>query len=629
MRIVGTGGLVLTVALGGLLGCSASTSNATSGSGTVAGASTGGTTTGDTSGTTTGGGTTGTMCAAQGYHCFNPGVQSNCCSSLTCNDSNLCEPPASTTGGATTGSGTTGGGTTGSTGNATSGGSNDGGPCPAPSDIGGPCVTSVDCYAELVCTSDQGGGTCQTPAFPPISACLSVGTHCGGATDGICCGVCVNSACRDIGTTPCGSYTGAPCAATSDCCRDWACFGGGCQPLCGLENAPCDPANGNADCCVGEGLTCQGYGGDGGAPYECNNYYIVPAGEGCVTYCAAGGPPECELGAPCNPTASGLDNCVAAGLYCDSLNDVCVQPEYGDLCTEGGPPCGAGINYTNSNVTIQCIPNVYSGPACLQTCGSTKDCLFGGDSCCTTCTPSVCEFTPILSPCTTFFGSCDLQETGDGLCEPINLQGTLEGYCYQATTDGGKTGSACEVFANRQNPGFCDTTDTCSGGMCVPVCNVGTAGNGPACPDSNMVCVPEFGQTTDSDDFGYCVTPCDFVDGGGCTPPDGGVPEVCIPGLLLVGLPDVSTGYCIAQVADPVPVGSPCTPVDGSIAIPSPCVAGAICWNNPVPGGGFFCDRLCLVGTKCPDGTDCQMVNIAAGVYSSITGVCYPPGDAG
>jgi hypothetical protein len=139
-----------------------------------------------------------------------------------------------------------------------------------------------------------------------------------------------------------------------------------------------------------------------------------------------------------------------------------------------------------------------------------------------------------------------------------------------------------------------------------------------------MMCASAFGQTGDTDDMGYCVTPCDFIDGGGCKAPDGGLPQVCFPNLFVVGPPDNGSGVCAGQVQNPLPVGSPCNPVDGNYGVPSPCVAGAICWNNPVPGGGNFCDQLCLLSnSNCAAGTTCHNMMLAAGVYSSVTGVCY------
>jgi hypothetical protein len=96
-----------------------------------------------------------------------------------------------------------------------------------------------------------------------------------------------------------------------------------------------------------------------------------------------------------------------------------------------------------------------------------------------------------------------------------------------------------------------------------------------------------------------------------------------VPSVALVG-PDIDQGYCAAQVAAPLQVGAACTPVNGNYAAPSPCVSGATCWNNAVPGGGYFCDQLCLLSnSNCAAGTTCHNMNLAAGVYSSVTGVCY------
>jgi hypothetical protein len=488
-------------------------------------------------------------------------------------------------------------------------------------------VTSVDCIAGLVCLSSQDGGTCQQPTIPAIVGCGSKGSNCGGAADAPCCGFCVQGTCKDLGEVPCATYVGAPCNGPSDCCSFLSCDAGTCQATCGGENAPCNPANGNGDCCVQLGQTCQGYGGDGGTPYECNNGYAVQPGTGCATYCAVGGPPECQLGAPCEPASTGLDNCVAAGLFCDPGFDVCVGPERGDLCIQGGPPCGGPVELVNTNVQMVCVSGLagFGGPVCSDLCASTKDCFKSGDACDTSSTPPICVPAFLVQSCTGPFGTCDSAGTNDGICEPYNDNGGIVGWCTQANPDGGGPGTVCSISANRENPAFCDTADLCNGGICVPICNAGT-GTDRHC-DAGQRCIPLNGQTSDVQDMGYCVTDCDFLSDGGCIPPDGGTAEVCLPDLLF-GYGDDDMGICAGQTANPLPVGATCTPLNANgIVTPSPCVAGAACINPPT--GGNFCTQLCIIGTACPNGTDCQSINITAGLYSSVTGACFLHNDAG
>ena len=537
-----------------------------------------------------------------------------------------------TTGGSSGGEATGTSGTTGSqraSGSGTSGGTSGGsstGRCDSvPSGPGGSCVTTADCPTGSVCTSDHGGGICIAEGIPAPDACLPGASACGQTGDPPCCGFCRNSSCVDISAAPCSSKAGTPCRENIDCCVNLACVSDAgqqtCQPSCGQENDVCNPAHGNADCCVGLGLACQGYAGGDAGPFECNNQYAVVAGGGCASMCSEKGPPECQLGSPCDPSVQ-PDNCVPAGLYCDLSNDVCEGPLEFDLCLPGGPACGLDSSLANSRLEPVCAATMYTtAPICAELCDTTADCLHPDDACCTACSPPVCLPGWLIQPCTDFFGACDAQGTNDGICAPYNFQGMQLGVCIQATASGGGLGSACAVNGNRENPGFCDTSHICTTGFCGPACNSGTAKDLP-CPDpANQICVPVYGETTDSDDFGSCYTKCDFLSDAGCSAPDGGVPQVCVPGLVY-GLGDANLGVCAAQAPDPAPIGAPCTAVDGIIITPSPCVQGGVCYNNPVPGGGSFCDQPCLVGDKCPNGSDCQPISFA-GQFTSVVGVCF------
>jgi hypothetical protein len=111
-----------------------------------------------------------------------------------------------------------------------------------------------------------------------------------------------------------------------------------------------------------------------------------------------------------------------------------------------------------------------------------------------------------------------------------------------------------------------------------------------------------------------------------CPGVDGGVAQVCLPDFALVfvtgNLTDQGGGFCAAQSPGPLPVGSACAPVNSNFSYPSPCVAGAMCWNNA--GTGWSCQQLCALdgGAGCPTGTTCQPAAIAPGVNSTVSGVC-------
>ena len=515
------------------------------------------------------------------------------------------------------------------------------GNCAPLSGDGGRCITSVDCEDSLVCSQAYDGGSCVAPSIPTIVACSSSGAACGLVGDAPCCGFCVGGQCKDLDQVPCASTPGASCTGASDCCLDLACVDGSCQPTCGQENAACDPAHGSGDCCIGLGFTCQGYGLDAGAPYECNNIYSFANLVSCMPYCSVRGPSECELGSPCSlggTPGMPVDPCAAAGLVCDADLNVCARPSLGSFigepCLPGGPACGGPTELTNSNVKIVCVPDAgrYGnlGPLCLELCQSTKDCLLPGDACDPDqFSPPACQPSDSTSAtCTKPFQACDSAGSADGLCELNYSGGPL---CVQRTLDGGGPGSACSIWAIRENPAFCDTADFCNGGLCVPVCNAGTSKPfppvpNPVCP-AGQRCVDAYARDTDSADMGFCVTNCDFLSdgGGGCVPPDGGVPQVCLPDLIF-GTDD-DGGICGAGIVNPLPIGAPCTPYVNGTITPSPCVAGALCLNPPA--GGNICTRICMLGTKCPGGAACQPINLAAGEYSTVTGACYMEPDAG
>jgi hypothetical protein len=530
---------------------------------------------------------------------------------------------------ATNGSaGSTASSTTGFFGTATSSGGGTSGSCLPDSGLGGPCLTTADCGngSGLICSSDHGGGACVVPEFPPLVACASAGTGCGPSADAGCCGLCIDGGCDDLAHWPCQDYPGAPCGEVA-CCQLLSCVNGACQPSCGQETAPCDPDAGNGDCCIALGFTCQA-SSDGRTVYACNNIFSVPPGGGCVSACIQGRT-ECELGAPCDPFQF-PDNCAPAGLACDPNLDVCTRPYETDACIQGGPPCAPNSYLLNSLATEVCavVPSAFAKPVCAQLCQSTGDCVDPSTYCCTTCSPPVCIPSYFSPESCQPFGVCNSEGTHDGLCVPftVPLQLTF-GWCLQVIVDGGGPGSSCNTYASRENPAFCDTSDWCIVGMCAPICNAGTHGGmdshppGPFCPDSNrQKCISAFGQLADSSDFGFCLTSCAlFPDAGEprCLPSDGGAPQGCVP-LYVFGLNDDVIGGCAGMSTSAAAIGQPCTqPLGG----PSACSEGSLCYHEPT--GGTYCDRVCLLGTACSDGSKCQPYALAPGLSSSKTGICF------
>jgi hypothetical protein len=531
----------------------------------------------------------------------------DCCAGLVCGSSNFCV--TSPTSGTTT-SGTAGG-------------------CPV-GDGGDTCDTTADCNQtdNLVCSSTAsatangpvGGGKCEVAGTVQAS-CSPATTHCGGATDKVCCGVCVNSFCQDLGTQRCSSIPGDACTTNNDCCTGFTCAvnggSGTCQPSCGQQYAACSPTNNNSDCCTNLGFTCLSATlSDGGASYFgpniCYNNFQSATPTDCYpTKCGPNGDAgECLLGTPCIPTTvsgAATDSCQAAGLTCDLNFYVCRNPGFFDPCLPGGPACNAiGGTNTDNLVCVSYAPLQGVPPLCLEPCQTNADCISPVQSCQTTNAGNFC-FANSNPACSNYFGTCNAGGTNDGICFEITSGGSAFSACYQATLDGGGPGTACDVNASRQNPDFCDTSDICLGGICEPICN--TSGVDHTCAGTNEVCVqdPNFGAGVSV--LGACTVSCTIDDpsGGGCVTTDAGVPNKCYPGgFYSSAFPDNGTGLCVAMPATPLNLGDACFGVDPQFF--DPCGAGMACIGGTL--NGFFCAQMCTnVGLACPDGGTCTSIN--------------------
>ncbi len=176
------------------------------------------------------------------------------------------------------------------------------------------CVTLADCESGLVCLYNPGcyTGFCQSPLATPTLACVPNFQPC--AAGSLCCGgECRSGVCAPW--SPCGEV-GASCQSDLDCCNDFACQAGTCQPTCGQIYSACQV---NGDCCEQEGLLCNSLAGDltsaicyPGNPSQPLNASGDPIL--CGAPCSAW---ECQLGAACE-VADGVDPCHAAGLVCDA-----------------------------------------------------------------------------------------------------------------------------------------------------------------------------------------------------------------------------------------------------------------------------------------------------------------------
>lgn len=593
---------------------------------------TGGATSG-TSGASTTGGTTGNQCVRLAGQCS---ATASCCPGSICNpQSSQCvvSQGGTTTGGAT---GTTGGACT-------------------PGPLGTPCISKLDCASTLECnvTSD-GGSVCGTP--------ILAGTQCvkdGAAPAGTepCCGQLntINGIKSCGPLSPCATQGGACGSASGTCCNLLACGDAGtCVPSCGGQLAACATS---ADCCEGDGYSCQSAAALGIAGVTGNVclQFPLPAqtqGQaanqfvGCTNQqvCAALAPPpqliECQLGAGCAMQAdagANSDPCAAVGLVCDMTANVCRAPGQLETCVQGGPSCYAVADTTTPLI---CSPPDFTNSnssgsisLCAQPCLSgtagangTQDCAQPDFSC--LAQVNVCFQN---SGCKTPYGKCSSQGINDGVCVPINNGGSPFTLCFQANTtpDAGGPGMACNPNANRQQGGFCDTSDFCNAGLCGAICDADKAGGTPACAQG-QICFPTFAETG-TQTFGTCATSCDFtmLSGGPCTTTAAGVPSKCIPAALL-GQPDGTPSVCGAANANPLPIGANCTGATLALGVTDPCVAGAICLGPT--NGPSICTQVCNPsGTNtCPNAGACTGIQFSGQPAASTSlGSCPVPSSTG
>jgi hypothetical protein len=478
-------------------------------------------------------------------------------------------------------------------------------------------------------------GTCQTPVAAPTLACVPNGEACGGPE---CCGgECRSGICAPW--TPCGEVS-AICLSDLDCCANFACQSGICQPTCNQLYHSCQS---NADCCIEEGLECTIIPDQGGvtSPICYPGNPIQPLdSQGNAILCGA---PcsgwECQVGAAC-AVSGGVDPCVAAGLVCDTSFHVCRFPETGspltgviDLCQPFGSPCQP---IAGSSAEPVCVPGLtiggVAGDYCVQACATSSDCVDPVDDCLADPAGGG-SFCAQWDACQAnqFFGPCNAAGTNDGLCYPLDFGSGALGFCIQTTPDGGAAGDRClyNLEGSRQEGGLCDGKDICSLlGLCEPICNAGTSGT-PGCP-AGQHCFPFLNGLDDQPvEMGFCSPTCDFTvsDGGGCPLDSSGIQEKCLPEIF-DQLPDSATGLCGAGVAAPVPVGQVCNyTVDGEIrAADDNCVPGAACYSTSVftPANTCFqlCDKVGQSGGGCSGSQVCQPL-IVAGLTSNPTHTGY------
>jgi cysteine-rich repeat protein len=440
-----------------------------------------------------------------------------------------------------------------------------------------PCVSQNDCEAGFGCIDRQvgpdgafctelcdtangfncsTGGPCTPIAGTPsgFGACdydpcdpLDVST-CG---PGLACfPTSAGDLCLDEGPTP----AGGSCTIHTDCVAGTWCVGDPGSEICMVL---CDPANGDADCTLGEACTpltsdpaigaCAPGCGNGvpNAGEACDDGANNGTGDGfCLSDCSgvqtcgdstANGTETCDDGAN-NGTGEG---------FC--LSDCSATQTCGDTIENGTEECDEGPADTmacNADCTDAACGDGYLNAAAGEVCddGNTDD----GDGCNSTCMPQA---------------ACGLDQAACLPTEACYPTASAAGaYCYTAGT-GVEDDPCINQFDCAPGLGCIDRQFGPPGSFCTELCD---PANGFNCADGG----PCNGIGSPSG-IGAC-------DPDACDPLD---VSTCNGGLACY--PTTSGDLCLDAGT---------TPVGASCAIHTDCVAGSWCVN---PGSGDICMDLC------------------------------------
>jgi hypothetical protein len=185
----------------------------------------------------------------------------------------------------------------------------------------------------------------------------------------------------------------------------------------------------------------------------------------------------------------------------------------------------------------------------------------------------------------------------------------------------GGWGAFCDPNPYRNNPnGYCAFGTFCDKGTCLPWCDLGTS-NFIQCP-ANTLCTrlpagypltSTAAGTTNA--IGVCTQTCNpYVDAAqnGCGPygTDGGQPPVVCKFSESQNDLSPPPGICLSGVANPIPLGQPCSPFGWT----DPCVSGAECVQAIDGGLAYVCAQLCdpqpsspaITAPACPAPSTCQ-----------------------
>ena len=425
---------------------------------------------------------------------------------------------------------------------------------------------SVDCPANSYCidigTSNIDGltgacipGDCTTNIFD-TSACSGTGT-CLPVGNGA--SFCITAGTARVGAA-CNVSTAATPPTSDICARGLLCSNNTCI-------APCNRANGNADCGAGESCLGAFDNTPRNRPGLC--------GQGCNAFSTG----TCDLGTSCQPilgrTGLNVWACLAENA----------GPTYGI-----GEVCDPTANCAEGSLCIEDDVDALGNPVshCIQLCSPEEE-LAGGSPCNALLNPEVCAPSRVAG-----LGLCNES------CTPFPRS---PGSTYGCSG----TGDGCRPIV------LTDTAVTEPRGVCDP--NTGTTRNFATCSSSGT-----FGECLD---FGLCYdTSNDGLTNPTCAPlcpplaqtPICGAGATCSAILPLVG--NLAFSVCTRNF-NAAAIGARCT-TEGD-----PCTdAGTVCLDT---GSGPVCVLACREGyDDCARdaGTTCNTGLLNPDVVPAFMGIC-------
>ncbi|MBI5533374.1 MAG: hypothetical protein HY898_11710 [Deltaproteobacteria bacterium] len=493
---------------------------------------------------------------------------------------------------------------------------------------GGSCTSINDCVSGNYCDAAQckpkkiNGGTCSYADMCQSGQCV----------DGVCCNVACAGQCQACDVTgsvgTCVPVTGKPHGSRPLCLTDGTACGGACNGVLltacsypgNTQQCRAPSCNNNvailAASCAGNGF-CPAFQTQACAPFTCSG---TQCGGNCTidtdcssgSYCSAGiCKPKVDAGQPCSaPNQCKSNYCVDS--YC--CNGPCVgQCEACDV--QGKVGACSPVNGTPHGARPACATD---GTACGGTCNGILS---------ATCSYSTsqCRAPQCANEVATLAASCD----GLGACPPVQLQ-----TCTPFSCNGTQCGAGCVIDTDcaggsycsagvchaKLNVGFaCGGDNQCNSGYCVDAvcCGGACVGQCEACDLTGQegTCLPAIGaphgaRPACSSDGSVCAGTCDGVGTLGCSYPDSTLqcrPPNCDNNIATLAASCTGTGSCPAVQTQPCApflcLGGQCA---GDCTLDTDCDTGSFC-------AGGICKVQLEVGQPCGGNNQCKSTFCADG----------------